>query len=645
MDTMSLTRAQKEFIEASIGHLLEFPAEPDKLSAEVTKIKKSFSEPHNQDNDYYPLTRCLRKPAKTLRRLEKYNQQETSIGRVQEYILVLVTERIKKAAVDANMDFNRLDWNIDSISAQMIEPSAFLAAFKSSRARLDDVQLPWLNITDDGKIFTSALFLREDTPHVCLETEVELPDGVHNKCIEKFRELPAGDYDQDEFLLELIPEAKEQAYEICEEAVLDFLVSSGSTSPHTVGLVMMNPNLKQILCDDFYIKLISSGRVSLISFIRLDAHEVETLLNQTVKNLIAGRHRTFSQAMHMSKIEIQAAGCYFTMLAGKKILYEQITDLSEDQGKILLHPVIVNLVNKGALRFSTAKMLPVCLRPLLSSDLYMEYFSKGKIDWDAMRLIRQSHCDFLLHKEFARQIAALIKENIFSLTDVLTFTPEMQKRALSANILGLLLKKIISARDLHVLLPRTFILVNEHPHLNEWLQCGLITIRDVEQASFPVIYTKAYANRMLAIQRRQPCVLKGKTDTAEQISLEMAYSAVHADMELTDLRERVMRRYALELDLDISRRLKENITAEERSSLLLLKQKTARILETVLVTSMLSDLIDSYDRLLQDLLATESRGGHSQRPNLFNHNSFQTSRRAFNRLIDGANTQYAHNKR
>jgi hypothetical protein len=182
----------------------------------------------------------------------------------------------------------------------------------------------------------------------------------------------------------------------------------------------------------------------------------------------------------MNKIEIQIAGRYFLLLQQKKLAFEQIAPINSTQARILLLPLIINLIHQGSLTFSTAKSLHPSLRSLFCSNSYMDYFSKEKINWEKMALLTPEDCNLLLDEHNSNGIAELIKNNIFAISDTYLFPKNTRQYLKALNIRYLLLQKIISLDELNELKSNTVELINTHPHFLDWILTGLVQVSEID---------------------------------------------------------------------------------------------------------------------------------------------------------------------
>jgi hypothetical protein len=631
---MSLTRAQKEFIAAGISHFLDFPSDRELLCQEIIKLQKAFANPADKKNEYYQLRRCLTKPTKTLLRLETHNENEIMVGTVQIYLVDLITNNLEQSAVKAHISLAETGWDGEKIKQTLIAPANFQLVFKSTAARVDNSEFSWHQITDAGKVFTAALVPREDISSIALEVEVELPDGIHTEIIDNFCGTPAGEYDQGLYLRRLIPAAKKTAYDIACKTVLDFLHKHNVAKMFYPAETENHSGIEKIVTDQFYLDMIIERKINLHSLTLLAPEQRNNLLERVVKSLITNHYRTFTQAKYLSKTEILIAGCYFTLLQQKKISYEDIASITEENSKIMLLPIIINLITKNKLKFNTAKHLSPALRPLLCSDLYMDYFLNEDINWEKMTLLTKEDCDYFLDPQSAPGIASLIKNKIIVMTDIFLSAKRTLDRLQMESIQELLLKSVISLESAKSLSVKAVNLINSHVQVRQWIIYEMINAHELDLMDFAELCADVYARRLFALQLDSPFRINGHTDSLEIISAELPAIAVAATMDITTLRENIIRRYIIAIDEQIKILLPSAASKEEQDSLLALQKEFDSKAEILEITTMLHDLMMEYDSLLATLNTHNQTPAPSHQHTLFNQNNYRSNMRTFSNLIE-----------
>jgi len=576
---MSLTRAQKEFIEASIDHFLDFPIEPGLLSAEIKKLTNAFCHPNDQKNDYYQLALCLLQPKKHFQRLESYSANTITVGKVQAYIIDLITENLTKAAEKASISLPQNGWEAEKLKQIIITSTHQQEPFKSVSVSIDNRTLPWHRITDEGKVFTAALVPRDNEPFISLQVDIELPDGLRTITRDYYKILPVEDYDEQIFMTLLMPQAKTSAYQIAYEAVLEFLQDANLVTPDYVILANLNFALNKLLTDQFYIDLIIDRKVNPSHFQSLNSVQINALLEPVTKSLIADKYMLFLQASFLTPTEILLASRYYPLLQKKIIIIDQILYTLPNQGKMLLLPVVINLVNKGYLLFDTAKKLPLHLRPLLSSDLYADYFFQEKICWEKLAQLPKEYCDVILQESNSQAIAALVKNKIIALEDFIFYKDVME------------------------------------------------------------LYAECYAKRLFQLHINQPIIIKGTPDSIKKISLALPLSAITSHSDLTKLREQIIRKFMAELDEQIKRLLASNTSPQEEVLLLTLQKGINTITNNIVITASLSDLLTTYDKYLEKAIAREKVQSAASRHAFFAPNHYKTNMHIFSKLIDATEVE------
>ncbi len=571
---MSLTRAQKDFIEASIDHFLDFPTEPGLLSAEIKNLTNAFGHPDDQKNDYHQLAQCLLKPKKHFQRLESYNATNITVGEVQAYIIDLVTERLTKTAEKAHISLAQNGWHAEKLKQQIITPAHQQEPFKSISISIDNRTLPWHRITDEGKIFTAALVPRDDEPYISLQVDIELPDGMRTITKDYYRILPVEEYDEQIFMSLLMPQAKISAYEIAFQAVLEFCQDASLITPGFAILASLNLDLNKLLTDQFYIDLIIDREINPSHLLSLNSAQISALLEPVTKSLIADKFMLFLQASFLTQTESLIASRYYPLLQKKIITTDQILYTRQDQGKMLLLPLVINLVNKGYLSFDTAKKLPLYLRPLLSSDLYADYFFQEKISWEKIAQLPKEYCDVILQENNGQAIAALVKNKIIMLEDFIFYKDVME------------------------------------------------------------LHAECYAKRLFQLHINKPITVKGTADSIEKISLALPLSAIMSQSDLTKLREQIIRKFMAALNEQVKALLNSNPSPQEKKQLIMLQKEINVITNNIIITANLSDLLTSYDKYFEKAIAREKTQQAATRYTMFAPNNYKTNMHVFSKLID-----------
>lgn len=533
---MPLNRSQQELIEASINHLLDFSLDAKLLLEEIVKLNQAFQNPKDDKNDYHPLAKILLNPEAIFYELEKKNSQtDLFVSEVQACIVDLISIAIALAANKAGIDVLQTGWNATEIQKKYITQENTYKKFVGLPFRVENTTLPWQEITAPGKIFTAALYRNESNENVVLLIDIELPDGLQTYTDENFFPNLRGFRSEDHFFTSLIPFAKNNAYIISANFVIDFLQKHQIITADEAHFREKPGKFNQIMTEQLYLDLLLSHEILFSRILSLKDNEVNNLLDPTVKNLLLNKLITFEEACKLTAFEIKIASCYFDLLLNKQINFANIFGISEGQCKILVLPLIINAVKLGSLSFNLARYLPGSLRNVLTHPLYMEYFAKQKINWDWLSSFTERECLFLLDENAKSGIANLIKNQILFLTQLLFMTDLTFAKLKNKHIIELLLAKVISVENVMLFSKRTMVLITQHPDIKEWLLRGIITIVDVESAQYIRLYVKVFSNRLLALHAGFPFVLHGRHDTHEYLRSELPAAGTFLDVDQCDL--------------------------------------------------------------------------------------------------------------
>src|SRR5690348_5638895 len=100
---MPVNDGQKEFIQHSIEHLLDFSTNTADLQKQVQQLQNITQIDIDPSHPFFDLHYCLHHPEERLMGLEKY-QTDSTVKEVKLAILDVINDALKKAANHAQLD-------------------------------------------------------------------------------------------------------------------------------------------------------------------------------------------------------------------------------------------------------------------------------------------------------------------------------------------------------------------------------------------------------------------------------------------------------------------------------------------------------------------------------------------------------------
>jgi|GEM_PF-4845876 hypothetical protein len=557
---MALSRAQQEFIEGSISHLLEFPVNPDTLREAVKNLKSVLKKPLDSDNEFHFLYKCLMRPQEFLQRLETYNDKNANvtIGDVQRYIIDLTTKAIDTAAAKTGKSSRDFSWRPEKIKKRVISSKNDKTVFRTITPRPETYQHPWQNIYCENSIYTGKLIRLNGEEFIRLDILVRLPDETRKVTILDFKPIPDTYYFEDDLMMRHIPAAMNAACEQAGEFVYRYLASAGRAAESVIDLAEKNRHLKWLVTDQVYLDLLANGTITLEKIATLNENQIEKLLLPISRSLLREQICPLHVIIDLNEYELRVLTSYFSLLR-TRLNFSDVIGIDAQQLKVLCHPVIVNLINRDRLLFSDAKKLPAHICLLLTSDLYQDYISSEPIDWIRLQYINPDACEFLLDKD----IANLIKHQCFKLTDIIFLDVETRRNLLKPNIQSLILHKNMTLNDLTLISDKSVEMICGDPYICQGILQGDLSIADVNPAHLPSIYTKMLAKRLSDIFDGRPSRMTGYPDSFEHIMRDIALMAIHANMEPETMRECVIRRFIWNIQIKLQDLLSCGLSAVE----------------------------------------------------------------------------------
>lgn len=580
---MSLTQAQKEFIESAIDHMLDFSDEKTELVTQALKLREALTAPVDPNHDYYYLRECLYKPTEFLKTLEKFgispppnndiesaqftNNNNTNkdkgtpatIAEVQQYTLSFVLRSLENKAKELQLTLKDLGLEQQNINLEFITGENNITYFRSIIEQPTGY-LPWEMIYEEGQIHYSSLTVNPNNSSIDLKIHVFLPFENLTLTWQNYKSIPADVY-QNNFLLSLIPETKELVNIIVKQDILKTLYETFEwINTISYFYAWYDPNFNKIITNNFYLSLILTDPNYLNLFLNLSTQQGDSLTNTVVINILKNQLCTLNQAKDLNQSQISIVSTYYFLLKNRQIDMNDILTLNHDECRILSHSLISNLIKQNKLSFSMAKQIPLPICSLLSSGLYMDFFLKQTIDWSKLMGLTKYHCDFLLDK----RVASLILDNILDIASISKFTSFDFFILQKDNILNLLLAKKITFEEIHNTLFSTLYMIIADQNIYAWLLAGILKLKDINTINLCSIYSLAYSERLFAIYQNKPFVINEVTDNIDKITEEL--SLFEGDIRINSLllREMLISQFILKIGEDIKNHMCSETSTQEK---------------------------------------------------------------------------------
>jgi hypothetical protein len=376
---MPLSKAQKEFIQATVEHFFyALPKDSKLLSTEISRIRSAFTGTVDEkDTDYSFLQKCIQKPSEHFQRLEKMNSQPIQLGEIREEILNIANTHICEAAKDAKLDLNESLWNVDMMLAHVCTETNNEKDFKSNKVRTHHGDNPYQLPAISGQFYTAWTIPNVTTHSVDVRIEIDLkPDAKisHSYPLEELPEFK-NDTDQDRyFTIDIIDDAKDLAEEKAIELSLKYLVEHKHIS--SAEIKDINLEASRLLTYQIYIDAIIQKKIPTQDLWNLSKKQCRTLLQPIIIKRIQTGVESIASAKNLTDedISILSNSAFMRLIEEKKCDILSIKNLTPEQKELLGHPHYSVKCLNGSLNITDIKQLSSqqCKNLVLPSALYLE---------------------------------------------------------------------------------------------------------------------------------------------------------------------------------------------------------------------------------------------------------------------------------
>lgn len=433
--TMPLNGEQMRTIEDSISHLLDFSLDPNIFATEEAELVNALLTPIDnmigKTNPFYWLRECLLKPSLHFQNLLKQGPQ-VSLGDVQQYIIDLIDTSLLKTSHPLQA------WKKDVVLATLPKQH-WNIHFEPEKALVDGGDNPWQLPVLTDQIYTQSLRIEEHTDFI--ETE-HLPLTIISRIlyvdvninlltveteqqsiqVKKIKDYFRNDAEENQYMEKLKIDAQYEARKAAAYIALKSLAFIHTISYKTMRKIIQSEATKTLITNKFYFQLLLQGTLTISAIVNLTQLEVDHLCHPSMIWLIKKNHVTIDDIRGLSRAESRVIThpIYLDLLDKKLLTLQQIKNINHDCSKLITHPRITNLIQRRKLSFLQALTIPLYLKDILLSDLYVTFFINNEVDWDVFIKIKQEHHLILLNKS----IACFINNGVLNWNTIVNITEE-----------------------------------------------------------------------------------------------------------------------------------------------------------------------------------------------------------------------------
>lgn len=543
---MSLSTAQKEFIQDMMDLYLVPLHSLDDLHNQIKKIKEAFTTAINDTHEFYTLGRYLFAPTLMFKELEKFGDKAT-IAEVQIYLSEKIIERLSENATVAGLELHELQSLLPECLVNpknWIPESHFKTYFKTESEKPEVPHLPWERIQDPVRLYYVALSIGPDQRTVSLETKPVDENNSNlmflNYYLRPYKIIPDGS-DQYDFMFDLITQAQQYAVHKMKKMILNYFLEKRFININIFQQAMADKNFGYLVSVKYYFELLSLNFTQTFAKLRnLTVSSASNLCSPVVIHLLHYNYCFLDEAKKFTANQIEIASNYLSKVRTGSLSIEHILNLDSNQCDLLNQVEVINLIQQEKLSFACAEQLPFLAKFLLTSPLYTDYFAKEFICWETIAKLQKYHFDFLLKINGS----TLIKQKIISFEDVLS-TNERTLQVVNSNneIYQWLRQKKISFADLKKISSETLTTLKRHPYLSTWITHDIIKINEIHLHEIIDLYSIAYARRLAAIYQKQPYRFGKVEDCDKKILRELRTAAKYLQIDALHLRIHVLKNF------------------------------------------------------------------------------------------------------
>lgn len=474
---MALTQAQIEFITPILELYLDFSKEKDQLIEVVASLKESLTSVVPKAHPFYDVHQMFIKPEAYFLRLEKFRSNElTLVSEVQEAVIEILTEKIQSATLNANAEWNELNWNKDSLISKLIPSSSKNKIFRT-RPPVLEFENPWSLPDMPERIYQREMcFQHGSNPFFSkafLNTTLTI-DGVFYPLSVFLGDI--SNYESDSEIRVIKMEAEKKALSFAADAAFHYLSKQNATFEG----VDKESIPKKLITTKLFFKFLEDSVLSAEEIIYLDFKKEAVLIHPNTLDLIENHLLSIRNAKHLN-IKIINHPVYHNLLRNEIIKPSQLIDLKFSRVKFLVSPCLPILIQQKKITIEEALQLPLYLNDartqiekeiippmsVLGSSLYQDFFRNHTVDWQRLKSISKTQCRLILDKF----IAALIVNGILKIEDSLFLTENISKK------LSKLSEKLIkNGKPISSDLIKTFF---KFPIFFQWAEKNLFDIEEL----------------------------------------------------------------------------------------------------------------------------------------------------------------------
>lgn len=410
---MPLNDNHKNFINMSIGHLLELNLNAQDVPDFVKHLNQLIAGEVDEKNEYYFLGQSLLFPEKILSGLEQYGQ--VSVGKVQAYIAKKITQGLMKAATAD--DLMRYGWSQKLIAKKLLKNKKL---FKTVQQVHDDLIPPMWSLPEYSDVIYTQNIKVDYAEDFSLEAYLQITVNVDTPIFNQVElEIPYFNYDheEDEAVARLLSVAERRARGLASRAAIDYLQQQGqSYTDNDRYLVQHNRAAKKIITNQYWFEELlgcEEGSFMFSRIARLNELQANNLTSKSIIDLIKSGIVVVDEVLNISAgvLSLVEHPFYFNKFRENEWLIDWFEELSGEACKVLIHPRVVYFLTKNLIELDAAMVLPIHLLritnnpSILTSSLYDDYFSRqAVIDWDSLMYLREDHCLFLMNAHVAELV-------------------------------------------------------------------------------------------------------------------------------------------------------------------------------------------------------------------------------------------------
>src|SRR5579885_2543605 len=413
---MPLNGEQKRTIEDSISHLFDFSADQNEFANEEAGLVYALTNPVEQSHPFYWLRQCLIHPEAHFQNLLKQGPKITT-GEVQKHIIDFIDSSLLKTGHVLGI------WDKEQVLATLPAEN-WMTDFTSIQAPVDSGENPWQLPALPGKIYAQELRIQVDTEIVETEEDdpfqidtrtayvdviINLPNKAEQRRSVKIRDITEvfRDDEQENRYLETLKEpAEREARNCAAETAISALVKKHKFSFQTIARARNSQAAKAVITDEFYYQLLYQGTLALSAITNITDIQADILCRPGIISLMKRNLLMFADAekLTLAEARVLTHPVYHDLLEKGLLNLQQIKGISDRRSKFIVHPHVTSLIQRGKLTCQQACVIPIHLKDILCSDLYITFFIKNDINWEQFAKIRENHHLALLNKNIARYV-------------------------------------------------------------------------------------------------------------------------------------------------------------------------------------------------------------------------------------------------